>query len=389
MKSPFFWSASSHRTSALMFCVGLTLSSACHKPRFQSAPADERTVETSEAGAPSCRRSDCNAADTASATTNDLQSVISAPEATSEAEVSDAAAAVDSSTTDQTQTEADVGTSTAPSGGSTTGLTTISSTDTSSHSLDSTTSPTSDSTASTTLEATSTGANSGSTDESSHSPIVSSDQDAGASSPDSGDASPIVLADAGPSDASLDAAPQDAALDGPDAALDAALVGDANTGFDAAEAEAPPLTCDATTLLPGVVRDFDEEHPDMEPCDDDGVNCASERGLVAPLLGDDNKPVFVADARDDDSTIQSEETFNQWFRDVEDVNVAIPFDLQLTTRPRMVVFDSDNPPAGSPSGFFGRSPGLFPNRRLERNRTPAQLQLHLRSERLHRVPVGR
>lgn len=173
--------------------------------------------------------------------------------------------------------------------------------------------------------------------------------------PSANDAGTIVL-DAGPPDAGFDAA-NESAVDG---ASDV-NAGDADAKPDDADATTTPtLNCEVTTVLTGVVRDFEEDHPDMEPCDDEGVDCSSERGLVAPLLGDDDKPVFVSAARDDDSTIQSEETFDQWFRDVEGVNVAIPFDLRLTTRPRMLVFDSDNPPAGSPSGFSVDPPGFFP-----------------------------
>jgi fibro-slime domain-containing protein len=121
-----------------------------------------------------------------------------------------------------------------------------------------------------------------------------------------------------------------------------------------------PLVCERTNVLVGVARDFDEEHPDMEPCEDDGVDCSSERGLVGATLSEDGKPVFVNEARDEDSTIQSEETFNEWFRDIDGVNVAIPFDLRLTTRVRALVFDSDNPPAGSPDGFSEAPKGFFP-----------------------------
>lgn len=125
-----------------------------------------------------------------------------------------------------------------------------------------------------------------------------------------------------------------------------------------------PVVCTVTRTLPGVVRDFDEQHPDMEPCHDPGVVCSSERGLVEPLLGSDGKPRLTSAPRRASTTVRDVTSFNQWFNDVEGVNTASPFALNLTRqrfRPsRMIGYDSANPPAGSPGGFDVPPRGFFP-----------------------------
>src|SRR5690606_13073487 len=101
---------------------------------------------------------------------------------------------------------------------------------------------------------------------------------------------------------------------------------DASTG----ETGAPlPVVCSVTRTLPGIVRDFSEDHPDMEPCDE--VECRAEKGLLEPTLGGDGKPVLAA-ARSESSTVRSAETFNQWFNDVPGVNTAVSFPLRITTQ---------------------------------------------------------
>ncbi len=122
-----------------------------------------------------------------------------------------------------------------------------------------------------------------------------------------------------------------------------------------------PLDCKVTRTLPGIVRDFAEDHPDMEPCDE--VDCRSETGMLEAALGPDDKPVLSA-SRATDSTVHSAETFNQWFNDVEGVNVAVPFALRITTQrylpPQKIGFDSADPPPASPAGFGVDPEGFFP-----------------------------
>jgi fibro-slime domain-containing protein len=69
-----------------------------------------------------------------------------------------------------------------------------------------------------------------------------------------------------------------------------------------------------------IVRDFKDSHPDFEKA------IASEKGLVAKNLGADGKPVLSGIKSE---TISGKASFDQWYRDVGGVNVAIPITLDL------------------------------------------------------------
>ena len=154
-------------------------------------------------------------------------------------------------------------------------------------------------------------------------------------------------------DASTDAAvsTRDAATPGPDASFDAEVHADSAPDL--------PLNCIATTLLSGVVRDFDDTHIDMEPCGREGVDCSSEFGLVEPVLGDDDKPVLVSTRREG-TTVFAQDSFAQWYRDVADVNTTTAFDLELRQWRGRLIYNSGNPPDSSPPGFYAEPPGFFP-----------------------------
>lgn len=145
------------------------------------------------------------------------------------------------------------------------------------------------------------------------------------------------------------------------------------TSVETEATSAPPLVCTVTRTLPGVVRDFSEDHPDMEPCDEDGIDCRSEKGLVQSLLGSDGKPQLAVPLSDG-SPIHSADSFKQWFNDVEGVNTSTPFDLQITVQryraPVKIGFDSANPPDGSPEGFGKDPKGFFPIDQLNTTTRP-------------------
>ncbi|MBN2191753.1 MAG: fibro-slime domain-containing protein [Polyangiaceae bacterium] len=104
---------------------------------------------------------------------------------------------------------------------------------------------------------------------------------------------------------------------------------------------ADPHRCDV--VIPIAVRDFSETHPDFERVDPgDEVR----RGLVATELGDDRKPVYL-DPRGciwdsdtprscsgqwvpNDDVIEDQSSFDQWYRDVPDVNQTFQRELPLT-----------------------------------------------------------
>jgi fibro-slime domain-containing protein len=106
--------------------------------------------------------------------------------------------------------------------------------------------------------------------------------------------------------------------------------------FDPAELE-PMDACDS--VIPVVFRDFSDAHPDFEM---DFSGDVVRRTLIAPTLGAGDKPTFLSSvgcpakmsspmACDtwtvDKPVITSATTFDQWYRDVDGVN--IPFEREL------------------------------------------------------------
>lgn len=78
--------------------------------------------------------------------------------------------------------------------------------------------------------------------------------------------------------------------------------------------------------LTGTIRDFKITHPDFE-----SYPGTSSEGIVGRELGPDGKPVLAsAYTQGGKRVVTSAETFNQWFRDVEGVNIAIPCTITLT-----------------------------------------------------------
>ncbi|HWA76151.1 MAG TPA: fibro-slime domain-containing protein [Polyangiaceae bacterium] len=72
----------------------------------------------------------------------------------------------------------------------------------------------------------------------------------------------------------------------------------------------------------GLLRDFKIEHPDFE------YTLGDDRGIVATDLGSDKKPVFAGGTH---KTVTTAENFDQWYRDVPDVNKTVEFQLPFTT----------------------------------------------------------
>jgi fibro-slime domain-containing protein len=86
--------------------------------------------------------------------------------------------------------------------------------------------------------------------------------------------------------------------------------------------------------LTAVYRDFKAEHPDFE----DAI--AVDRGLVETDLGGDGKPVYAPAGAT--TTVSGQASFDQWYRDVTDVNQRFEMPLVLTeTTPGVFVFDND------------------------------------------------
>lgn len=112
--------------------------------------------------------------------------------------------------------------------------------------------------------------------------------------------------------------------------------------------------CTGTIL--GVIRDFRRGdrpggHPDFETFTGGG-----ELGIVQPQLGDDSKPVYVDTAH---QFTTNKTNFDQWYRNVPDVN--LPFFLYLVVEPNNGVFTFDS------HSFFPLDDQGFGDEGLEHN----------------------
>lgn len=87
--------------------------------------------------------------------------------------------------------------------------------------------------------------------------------------------------------------------------------------FQGCSAAAPQ----AEIPIDGVVRDFSAAHPDFEDA------LGSDPGIVGPLLGDDDKPIYAGSPTT--PTTHGKERFDEWYRDVPGVNQRGAFTILL------------------------------------------------------------
>ncbi len=104
------------------------------------------------------------------------------------------------------------------------------------------------------------------------------------------------------------------------------------------------LQLSQSLTLTGTVRDFKISHPDFE--DFNGVNL----GIVKDELGADKKPVYNGGV-----TTTGAANFNQWYNDVDGINLSTPFSIELTDP------DSDGIYTYTNNAFFPIDNMLFEN----------------------------
>ncbi len=78
----------------------------------------------------------------------------------------------------------------------------------------------------------------------------------------------------------------------------------------------------STIVLDALVRDFRASHPDFE-----GAISGWVTGLVEPILGPDDNPVLATPYGR--GAISGPDSFNQWYNDVEGINLPLVLPLQL------------------------------------------------------------
>lgn len=76
-----------------------------------------------------------------------------------------------------------------------------------------------------------------------------------------------------------------------------------------------------TLALSGTIRDFKQSHPDFEKFG--GV----DHGIVTGNLGPDRKPVYASSTRTPTTT--GKQDFDQWYRDVPNVNLRTEYGIVL------------------------------------------------------------
>lgn len=76
-------------------------------------------------------------------------------------------------------------------------------------------------------------------------------------------------------------------------------------------------------LIPFTLRDFNDSHRDFE------YRIEEDPGIVEELLGMDSLPVY-AHGNYGTATTHTEAEFDQWYRDVEGVNMNVPHTLEIT-----------------------------------------------------------
>lgn len=101
-----------------------------------------------------------------------------------------------------------------------------------------------------------------------------------------------------------------------------------------------PIACevndDTTRLVEITLRDFTEHHPDFE------YNIGLDEGIVHWMIGEDFLPVY-ANSEGTTLTTNGQESFDQWFRDTNEVNIPFETTLELTREPGSTTWRYSNP----------------------------------------------
>lgn len=92
---------------------------------------------------------------------------------------------------------------------------------------------------------------------------------------------------------------------------------------------------DLVRPFPAIIRDFKEEHPDFQYMN------GSDKNIVTMDLGEDGKPVYAHGEEGTFST-NGPSTFNQWYRDVEGVNITTPMQFLMTREAGSTVWTYEN-----------------------------------------------
>lgn len=146
---------------------------------------------------------------------------------------------------------------------------------------------------------------------------------------------------------------------------DVELHGRSSDGSDCGNDTASP---DSITLT-GTIRDFQASHPDFEfslldksnlvrATLSNGVTTAEGKNIVTTSLANE-KPVYNPSTGA--QTVESAATFNQWFRDVNGINLSKPHTITLAKNADGMYEYSDRTDPSMDGGFFPINGQLFGN----------------------------
>ncbi|ROS01204.1 fibro-slime domain-containing protein [Sinobacterium caligoides] len=79
-----------------------------------------------------------------------------------------------------------------------------------------------------------------------------------------------------------------------------------------------------TRTIPVIIRDFKSSHPDFE------TNTVMDVGIVEPILGADGRPIYGQHGPNGTATTSGKANFDQWYRNSEGINIAVPLSIELT-----------------------------------------------------------
>lgn len=88
-------------------------------------------------------------------------------------------------------------------------------------------------------------------------------------------------------------------------------------------------TIPGSISLPGTVRDFQSSHPDFQ------YRIGTDRGIVTETTGTVRKPVYAYPPGASSSTTNGVDFFDQWYRDVEGVNLTTDLEPTLVPNPTL------------------------------------------------------
>ncbi len=115
----------------------------------------------------------------------------------------------------------------------------------------------------------------------------------------------------------------------------------------------------ATTVL-GIVRDFNQTHPDFQAFSGEGAT----KGMVRPHLDAHSKPIWASNGPASNPQMTGESNFNHWYHDVPNVNQKFQVAINFQDKPGaegVLIYQNDSFFPIGPDQGFGAEFSEFPD----------------------------